>query len=586
MRAVAQPKNETFANAIIITVGVIGILYVGQEIIVPVLLSGVLTVILLPLVNLLLRHNVPKALAIFVAVGLALGVVMVTGSLIGRTAVGLISDLPKYEQQLRDKAESFKSATSSNSAYDNAAKVIKRLQNDISPEPAQDTNGQPAQTVVTTNQSDTSFVWAQSILSTVAHPFLQVATVFVLLTFMLFYQQELRDRMILLGGSYDVRRSTLALNESAKRLSHLMLGVLSINVLVGLVIGVVLWLLGIPGALMWGVLTALLRFIPFIGTFIASVFPVLTALAVGDGWSLAIAVLATVIVTEFSAAQFVEPIILGRLSGLWPPALIAAALFWVSLWGPIGLVLSTPLTIFLLVFSQHIRSWRPLAALLGEAPVLAPEDAFYGRLIVGDAAATASIANTAIGDGDVEGFINNVVVPALHRISRDVEFREMPRAQLEELKDTLEEVLEIVAPLEESEDAKFRPALVISSHGVINHCAALAFAALLRSKSIPNTVMRFGEAARVAREQKRLGVQPPVVVVSLHSLEERLTLHLSKKLKSKYGSILTTSWIADPKTPQAHMPSAVAEGLSEKLQPRAKRSARPVAQVKTVVQPV
>ncbi|MBG1233477.1 AI-2E family transporter [Aestuariivirga litoralis] len=568
MRAAVQTKYASLAHAVIIAAGLVGALYIGQDIIIPFVIAGILAVILLPLVGFLIAIHVPRILATLLAVCLALGVILATGSLMGRTAMDLVSDLPKYEQQLRAKAEALKSVTTS-TTYDNAARMVKRLQEEISPTPP-DANVQSAPAVIAGSEDGLGLTVVKSTLRTLAHPFLQLATIFVLLLFMLFYHEEMRDRLILLIGT---RRSALALNESARRLSRLMLGVLSLNLLVGTVIGAALWFLGIPGAIMWGVLTALLRFVPFLGTFIASAFPILTALAVGDGWGLAVTVATIIAVTEFTAAQIIEPVILGKMSGLWPPALIVAALFWVAIWGPIGLIVSTPITICLLAFSQHIRSWRAVASLLGEAPVLAPEDAFHGRLIVGDVAGLATMANAAITEGNAETFLDALVIPALQRISRDMDDGEMSRAQLEEVKDTLEEMLEAVIPEEETETTQPRPVLIIASHGALNHCAALSFAALLRSKTIASEVVRFGDASRALEQQPKSNAGAPVILASLFSFDDRLTLHLSKKLKSKYPGteVLITAWLRDAKTPQFKSPALVAENLRDRSPPKARR---------------
>lgn len=540
MLTIPFPRNATLANSIIIFVGLIGILYFGEDVILPFVIAGILTVVLLPGVSFLVTVKVPKQLAILIAVLTALGVVLVTGSLVGRTAMQIISDLPKYEEQLKQKADALKSATSG-SAYTNAARVIQHLQDDIAASPKPDSlQVAPA----TQNQPDSSnftgFSWAKSAFGAIAHPFLQLATIFVLLTFMLLYHEELRDRLILLGGSYDLRHTTLAVNDTAKRLSRLMLGILSINLAVGVVIGGALWILGVPGALMWGLLTTLLRFVPFVGTFVASAFPILTALAVGEGWSLAVEVAAIITVTEFLAAQVLEPVVLGRMSGLWPPALIAAALFWVAVWGPVGLIVSTPITICLLALSQHIRAWQPLAVLLGEQSVLAPGDSFYGRLIVGDTAGITVLASKV--EEEPERFLVDVAVPAIRRVSHDIDTGEVDRTQLQDIKETLHEALEVIAPNEESNTPN--PLLIVAAHGLVNYCAALIFAALLRSRDIPNTVVRLGEVPKVKTRLKSAAARP-VLLASLVPLEKRVASIIARRIKDVLGnsSVRQVSWV-------------------------------------------
>ena len=525
MLSIPFPRNATLAYTIVIFVGLIAILYFGEDVILPFVIAGILTVVLLPGVSLLVRLRLPRQIAILIAVLTAFGVVLVTGSLVARTAMQIISDLPKYEEQLRQKAETLKSATSG-SAYANAARVIRHLQEDIAASPKPDSFQVEQPAAPAPDASTDSYGWVKSALGAIAHPFLQLATIFVLLTFMLLYHAELRDRLILLGGAVDLRQTTMAVNETAKRLSRLMLGILSINLAVGVVIGSALWLLGVPGALMWGLLTALLRFVPFVGTFLAAVFPIMTALAVGDGWTLALAAGSVIIVTEFLAAQVLEPVVLGKMSGLWPPALIAAALFWVAVWGPVGLVVSTPITICILALSQHIRAWRAFAVLLGEQSVLAPEDSFYGRLIVGDTAGiTVQVSKV---EEEPETFLSHVVVPALRRVAHDVETGEVDRSQLIDIKETLHEALQVLE-VEPSATAG-NPLLVVAAHGVVDYCAALTVGALLRVRNIPNQVVRLGEVPKMKTRAAR-----SVVLVSLAPLEKRVVAIINKRILEAIG---------------------------------------------------
>ncbi len=225
-----------------------------------------------------------------------------------------------------------------------AAGVLEKLQTEIA---APDPQGQApiAQKPIPVELRDSRFGPLEpviSVLAVIAHPLVQLGIVVLMLAFALFNRENLRDRLIRLAGTGDIHRTTLALDEAGKRLSRLFLGQLAINSGAGAVISVALFLLGIPGALLWGLLTAILRFVPFVGTFLASIIPIVIALAVGEGWMLPLAVAGAVLVVEISAGHIFEPIFLGRMTGVSSIAIVVSAAFWAMIWGPVGLLLATP----------------------------------------------------------------------------------------------------------------------------------------------------------------------------------------------------------------------------------------------------
>ncbi len=188
-----------------------------------------------------------------------------------------------------------------------------------------------------------------SVTAVIIHPLTQLGIVLLLLTFILFNREDLRNRLIRLAGTSDIPRTTVALNEAGQRLSLLFLTQLALNAGTGAFLGLALFLVGVPGALLWGILTAVLRFIPYVGTLLASILPIIIALAVGEGWTLALITLGIVLITEAMVGHVLEPLFFGKMTGLSPIAIVLSAAFWTAIWGPIGLLLATPLTIGLLV---------------------------------------------------------------------------------------------------------------------------------------------------------------------------------------------------------------------------------------------
>ena len=215
-------------------------------------------------------------------------------------------------------------------------------------------------------------------------PLATAGIVIVFVIFMLLKREDLRDRVIRLVGSRDLPRTTQALDDAARRVGRYLLMQLVVNTTYGIPIGIGLWLIGIPNPILWGMLCTVLRFVPYIGPVIAAFFPLALAIAVDPGWSTLLWAGALFIVVELISNNVIEPWLYGSSTGLSPVAVIAAAVFWTWLWGPIGLLLSTPLTVCLVVLGRHVPQLAFLDVLLGNEPVLSPPEHLYQRLLVGD----------------------------------------------------------------------------------------------------------------------------------------------------------------------------------------------------------
>lgn len=230
----------------------------------------------------------------------------------------------------------------------------------------------------------TPFELVSRYLSPALSPFTTLGIIFVVAIFVLLQQEDLRDRVIRLLGSGDLHSTTVALDDGGRRLSRYFLTQLAINTTFGCVIGAGLFLIGVPHSALWGILSALLRFVPYIGSFLSALFPIALAAAVEPGWSMMIWTIVLYVVVETLAGQAVEPLLYGHSTGLSPAAVVIAAIFWSWLWGPIGLVLSTPLTLCLVVLGRHVKRLEFLEVMFGDRPPLTPVESFYQRVLAGD----------------------------------------------------------------------------------------------------------------------------------------------------------------------------------------------------------
>jgi hypothetical protein len=255
--------------------------------------------------------------------------------------------------------------------------------------------------------------------------------------------------LIKLAGAHDLRRTTNALDDAATRLSRLFLIQLGLNAAFGIIVGLGLWIVGVPSPVLWGILAAILRFVPYIGAIISAVFPLTLAAAVDPGWSMLMWTGALFLVAEFLIGQVIEPIAFGHGTGLTPVAVVTSATFWTALWGPVGLVLATPLTVCLVVLGRHVERFEFLDIMLGDRPALLPSELFYQRMLAEDPAEAVDKAEEFLKERSLLTYYEEVALPGLRLAQNDLARGALDRAQAEAIKRA---VVEVVDDLDEQED--------------------------------------------------------------------------------------------------------------------------------------
>jgi hypothetical protein len=272
--------------------------------------------------------------------------------------------------------------------------------------------------------------------------------------FMLLQQEDVRDRLIRLFGSNDLHRTTLALDDAGYRLSRYFLVQLGLNTGFGILIGIGLFFIGVPNPVLWGILATLMRFVPYIGSLISGVLPVALAAAVEPGWSMAIWTAALFLIAEPIMGQVIEPVVYGHSTGLSPLSVVIAAIFWTWLWGPVGLILSTPITLCLVVLGRHIEPLQFLDVLLGDRPALTPVEGFYQRILAGDADEAMDQAEMLLGEFSLTDYYDQVALKGLQLAAGDVQRGVMTPERLATIKDT---ILELIDDLADTEDVVPEP---------------------------------------------------------------------------------------------------------------------------------
>jgi predicted PurR-regulated permease PerM len=387
----AQPRGTVLTNMAVAAL-IIAALYFGREIFVPFALAVLLSFVLAPFVMRLRSWRIPRTISVLVVVFIGFSIIFSLGGLMVSQATRLAAKLPGYQQTLSDKIESLRGLMGGSGTLEQASTVLKELKTELQ---HQDAAGRPADSELTRQPSDKPIPvevrqpdpGALSTFGAIIQPLISPLTttgiVVIFVVFVLLQREDLRNRLVRLAGSADIQRTTAALDDAGKRLSKLFLTQIAFNAVFGLAIGMGLELIGVPSAPLWGLIAMIMRFVPYIGALISAVFPLILAAAVGSGWQMLIFTAALFVVLELLAGQVIEPLIFGHSSGLSPVAIILSASFWTWLWGPVGLVLATPLTVCLVVLGRHVDRLRFLDVMLGDRPPLTPPQLAYQRMLAG-----------------------------------------------------------------------------------------------------------------------------------------------------------------------------------------------------------
>jgi len=410
----------------------ISALYFAQEVLIPITLAVMLSFLLSPVVNLLQRARLWRAPAVILTVLAALAFAGLIGTIIGSQAAGLSANAPEYAKTIEAKVEGVQSFAVSRMARITKALTVTRP----AQAPARQTRTVPTSSLVPAasepqsaqakpvlvrmeGQQTNPLVVAKAILEPILSPLGTTFLVLIVAIFVMMQKEDLRDRFIRLFGSNDLHRTTLAMDDAGQRLSKYFLSQMAVNTTFGVVIGIGLWLIGIPSPAMWGILAGLLRFVPYIGSALAALAPMALGAAIDPGWSSTIYVAVMFLIVETSTGYIVEPMLYGHSTGLSPVSVIISAIFWTWLWGPIGLILSTPLTLCMVVLGRHVKSLEFFDVLLGDRPALSPVESFYQRILANNPDEALAQAELLLADRSLTQYYDSVILGGLKLAAED-----------------------------------------------------------------------------------------------------------------------------------------------------------------------
>ncbi|WAC75393.1 AI-2E family transporter [Roseateles sp. SL47] len=431
------------AVKLLVGLGVLAVLYLGREVLEPITLAAMLSFLMAPVVRKLRSLGLNQTTAAIGTLTLA-GLVVAGIAMVLLMQLGALSrELPAYEENVRAKVTRLRMMTLDQlqQAQGRAGRMIGDLAvpGDTSPRAIDDDPTAPTART-TDGKAENSAMLVRQFLSAVWGPVGVVGIVVLVLIFALLEQDALRDRLIRLVGGHDVRTATAAFNDAGQRLSRYFVSQFLVNVGVGLVIGVLLFVTGVPHATIWAVLAGLLRFIPYVGFPAAAVCAGVMSAAMAPGWDLMVSTLLIFLAVEVVVAHVIEPQLYGHATGLSPFSVVVSAIFWSALWGPVGLLLSTPLTLCLVVAGRHVPALAFLDVLLGDAPALDLSQRFYQRSLSGDSVEILADARTYLKRRTLARYCDRVVVPAVDLARRDMEQNLITPDQLRAAQEVMLEV--------------------------------------------------------------------------------------------------------------------------------------------------
>ncbi|MGH7056700.1 MAG: AI-2E family transporter [Acetobacteraceae bacterium] len=448
----SRASSQGVLTGVIVAVAAIATLYFGKDVLIPITLATLLGFVLSPLMEFLRRLWLGRVASALLAVVLAIAIIIGLGTVIGTEIAGLVGRVPQYRTTIDAKVSSLQKFVVGD--IKGLSSVVAKIESlgAGTPQPKQTgaassvpKQPQPIPVRITRSPTSSALSLGQQILTPILSPIVTLGIILLVTTFILLQKHDVRDRVIRLFAAGDLNRATVALNDAARLLSHYFLGKLAINCAFGVIVGAGLVAIGVPSPVLWGILGALLRFVPYFGSYLAAILPFLLAAAVGHGWAMALWTAALFIVTEMILGNAVEPMVFGHTTGLSPLAVIIAAIFWAWLWGIVGLILSTPLTLCLVVLGRHVQQLAFLDVLLGDRPALTPVENFYQRILAGDPDEAADFAERFLEEHSLSEYYDKVALEALQLATADANKGMLAPDQVERIKNSVNEVIDDLA---------------------------------------------------------------------------------------------------------------------------------------------
>ena len=436
-------SNRETGSLLLTIVVIVAVLHFAEDVLIPVALAIMMAFVLAPLVTRLERGGAGRPAAVALTSVVAFAVVGALVWVVASQFLGLVEDLPSYRDNLVAKIKGL--SVGPGSGLERSVETVQELSDELQ-------NTAPAkpvppgiQRVQIVEPPPSVMQVLRGLFGPLVGPLSTAAIVVLFVVFMLLEREALRDRLVRLLGATEMNTTVTALDDAAQRLSRYLLMQLLINSVQGAVVALGLYLIGVPEALLWGALTVVLRFIPYLGPLLAAAGPIALSLAFFGGWQEPLMVMALIMVLELISNNVLEPRLYGSSVGVSSFALIVAAVFWTWLWGAAGLFLATPLTVCLAVMGKYIPQLGFLDVMLSDQPVLQPSERFYQRLLANDVDEAHDLVVASVLKTSLIDVCDTVLLPALRFIEQDHERGAIDDAKRNTMIDQVSELMDDLA---------------------------------------------------------------------------------------------------------------------------------------------
>lgn len=443
-----QERVRSYAGPMLGVVIVTASLYFAREVLIPLALALLFSALLAPAARRLEALRLGRTASALISVGLFLGVLAIVGIAAGNQVLSLAGKLPQYKENIEKKLRALHAPPKGD--LGKAAQAIKEIQGDTAGATPQKPAQKPpprAAALLPNTPLEAIGVLGVPLLTLIG----MVLAVVVLTTLMLLKKDDLRDRLIRLVGESQIHLTTQAMEDAGSRVSRYLLMQLVVNVCYAVPLALALYFIGLPNALLFGLLATVLRFIPYVGAAVAAAMPIALAFAISEGWQTIALTAGAIAILEFATAYVIEPWLYGESTGLSPIAIVFSAIFWTWLWGPLGLLLATPLTVCLSVAGRHVPQFRFLHVILGGEPVLTPPVRFYQRLVAMEYEEALDMAESFAAEHGFASLCECMLLPALPFVRRDRERSALDPRRERFVCDSIAQIAEELAPKKERE---------------------------------------------------------------------------------------------------------------------------------------
>ncbi len=510
----------------------IAIILLGKPLLAPLSLSFILAYVLTPVVRWLERRGVGRITAVGLIVTLLTCLTLLLGTQLASQLNHLVTELPQHKHEIEAKLSGFRTGSSSTvgQIIDISKEVLGSIDvNDPSVEP---TDVQKV-TIVEGNSTMPWLTSIPSIILPIVEPVASAVVVIVLVVFMLISREDLRNRLLAVFGNHHLTSVTKIVNETSSRLSNYLLGLVSINFGFAVCFGIVLFVLGVPYAAVWGAVTFVFRFVPLLGSFVSMLLPLSVSLLFLPGWYVPLAVVAFYLTLEVITCNLVEPLLFGKSVGMNPFALLIAIMFWTWAWGPLGLMMATPLSLMLATLGRHLPYLRSLDFLLGDARALPAHLVYFQRLLANDTNEAESLLKSVCSKRGLPFVVDKVAIRSMSHADRELKSNEITselHRQVSQRNDCLIWKLMDDANVEAT-PANAEVKLTESTKGATPHKGPLAFGISLCGN-------------RTDAALRAIEISDPKIKWSFgHSLDAKTVVHI---LKGNYSIVLISSLPNNP----------------------------------------